>query len=268
MSTLPSTSPVASLIDPAGLSLNDPADVHVEVRDIAGTKAFVVDNLYRSPDYVRQLALSLDFRHANGSYPGRFANISLPVEPLLALVNGLLREHRLPAVELQEYYRDMHFAMVTSRAEQLTAGQSMPHFDGFCDLAGIVYLNLPDRCSGGTSFWRHRGTGLSLAIDRGTPSFSSVMRRLDLSSHEAVVQHCMSEALNDLTPGWPTDSTPYWERTAVLEMKWNRLVFYNAWLFHTIHYEEAAFGETPAERRLTQNVYFSVRGTSNPYISF
>jgi hypothetical protein len=131
-------------------------------------KAFVVDNLYRSPDYVRQLALSLDFRHANGSYPGRFANVSLPVEPVLALVNRLLREHRLPTVDYQEYYRDMHFAVVISRAAQLTLGQSQPHFDGFCDLAGVVYLNPDDRCSGGTSFWRHRNTGLSLAIDRGT----------------------------------------------------------------------------------------------------
>ena len=257
-----------SLIDHQGLSLSDPADLWIEVRDIAGTKAFVIDNLYCSPDYVRQLALSLDFRHANGHYPGRFANISLPVEPLLALVNRLLREHRLPKVEYQQYYRDMHFAVVTSRAEELTLGQSQPHFDGFCDLAGVVYLNHDEHCAGGTSFWRHRSTGLSLAIDRGRPTFSTVMHRLDLPSHEALVQHCMREALHDLEPGWPLESTPYWERTAVVEMKWNRFVLYNAWLFHTIHYDAAAFGETLAERRLTQNVYFSVQGAGSPNIAF
>ena len=35
-----------------------------------------------------------------------------------------------------------------------------PHIDTVM-LAGVVYLNLPEQCRGGTAFYRHRATGIA-----------------------------------------------------------------------------------------------------------
>jgi hypothetical protein len=53
------------------------------------------------------------------------------------------------------------------------------------------------------------------------------------------------------------ESDETWERTKVVDMRFNRLVLYPGSLLHTLHMELGAFGDIPTTRRLTQNVYLS-----------
>src|SRR5687768_16587588 len=69
------------LIDKTRLALNDKRDMKIELLRIGEDKnpVLVVDNFYKDPEYVRELALNLDYRPPpeNDFYPGRQASIGL-----------------------------------------------------------------------------------------------------------------------------------------------------------------------------------------------
>ena len=231
-------------VDRESLALSSNDEMAIQFVDVAGTKALIVDNVYRDPDYVRALALSLDYHRRAGAYPGFLGFISISTSPLLDLVNTLMHENMGDYVMFTNFYQeDLTFAVVTAKGSDLTPGQRRPHVDDFCDYAGLVYLNPPDQCSGGTSFWRHRPTGLEIV--RG-PADAAVMRD--------------AAALGADEPGLPngylTESNETWELSQVLSAQYNRLVFYSSYLLHSPLYIEADFGPDLASRRLTQNCYF------------
>jgi uncharacterized protein DUF6445 len=195
---------------------------------------------------VRGLALSLAFRREAGAYPGYLAFISISADPILKLVNDLMAGAVRSRITFTPYYRDdFSFAVVTKRGDELTPGQKRPHCDGFCAFAGLVYLNTPDQCSGGTSFWRHRQTGLQHAL--GSEHAKQAL---------AVPDNATTDREADAGTGYLIASNDEWELTQVLEMRYNRLVFYSSNIFHSPLYDEREFGTTLETRRLTQNLYF------------
>lgn len=231
-------------VDRESLALSAEDEMSIQFVDVAGTKALIADNVYKDPDYVRGLALSLDFHRRAGAYPGYFAFISISTSPLLDLANTLLHDEIGDYLTFTSTYQeDLTFAVVTSHGSELTPGQRRPHVDDICDYAGLVYLNPPGQCSGGTSFWRHRPTGLEVV--RG-PSDAAVMRE--------------ASALGADEPGLPegylTESNETWELTQMLSAEYNRFVCYSSYLLHSPLYIEGDFGTELASRRLTQNCYF------------
>ncbi|MDQ3908294.1 MAG: DUF6445 family protein [Acidobacteriota bacterium] len=255
---------LSPLIELDRLALNERGEIDVSFVGVAGTKALVVDNLYREPDYVRSLALGLNYHRPAGMYPGFFAFVSVSTRPLLDLANDLMRETIGGELAFTPFYQDdIAFAVITRRGSELVPAQRKPHFDDFCDYAGLVYLNTPDQCSGGTSFWRHRATGLRLAArGEGAESLPALLARFGVADEQALAKRILGEANPDLPEGYPTGSTSAWELTDVIEMRYNRLVVYDSLLFHTPHYHEERFGETVETRRLTQNLYFNFRKKS------
>lgn len=245
------TTPV---IDRAALALNDRADMDVQHVEVGGTPALVVDNVYRRPEYVRRLALDLDFHRPAGGYPGYFAFATISAMPALELVNDLMRDVLGHELGFTDGYRDdLVFAVMTREEHELTPGQRKPHTDGFCDYAGLIYLNLPEQCAGGTSFWRHRRTGLEGAP--GSDAANPVLAKLAAASPAAPGE----EDDADLPDGYLLESNATWERAQVLPMAFNRLVFYSSYLYHSPWYDPRDFGTALDERRLTQNLYFVKR---------
>jgi hypothetical protein len=232
-----------SVIDGACLELSGREDMAIEFVQVAGTTALIVDNVYKDPDYVRGLALGLSYHRRAGAYPGYFAFMSISAAPFLDLVNTLMRGVVGDYLTFTFPYKDdLVFAIITERGSDLSPTQRRPHMDGFCDYAGLVYLNQPEQCSGGTSFWRHRPTGMEVAQD-GVES--GALPSAVVSSEPAVGDSI----------GYLTESTETWELTQVLPAKYNRLVVYKSKIFHSPHYSEHDFGSALAERRLTQNLY-------------
>jgi hypothetical protein len=250
-----STREKSRLIDPAYLALNDAADMAVEVVRVADTPALVIDGLYRNPDYVRSVALSLNYHREAGAYPGFFAFISISSRPLLALVNSLMSETIGHELMFTPFYQDdWSFAVVTKRGDELQPNQRRPHSDGFCDYAGLVYLNSPEQCFGGTSFWRERSTGRERASDavdaaEGTPRSGSPTN--------ASAAPAVDKDAGDQGTGYLIASNDSWEMTQVLSMAYNRFVLYRSDIFHSPLYDERDFGTTLETRRLTQNLYFN-----------
>ncbi len=61
---------LSTAVDRECLALNGRDEMTIQFVEVAGTKALVIDNIYKDPDYVRALALSLDYHRRAGAYPG------------------------------------------------------------------------------------------------------------------------------------------------------------------------------------------------------
>lgn len=253
-----------SIIDREGLALNEREDMDIQFREIAGQKVMIIDRIYKHPDYVRELALSLDFHIPRGQYPGHFALISLVPHELLEFVNEVYTRPMGFRIDHQMYCRDMTFAMVDKREEDLSFYQSQPHHDNICDFAGVLYLSPEPHCHGGTSFWRHKSTGLQLAPTRPHPSYQPLLERFALKDEKELLKFITHEGAAETEKSYIQQSSKYWEFTDLLEMKYNRLVMYNANLFHTPHFTPENFGGSKEERRLTQNLYCTIQEWNLP----
>lgn len=251
-----------TLIEQDALALNAVDEMEVQFEQVAGTDVLIIDNFYRRPDYLRSLALSLNYHRPAGMYPGYFAFVSVSTQPLLDRINLLLRERHAPELVFTPYYQDdFAFAIITRSGRELVPAQRKPHYDDFCDYAGLVYLNEPAQCAGGTSFWRHRASGLELASAgaEGASSLPTLMARYGVDDELSLVRRILGEGGEQVPEGYPTESNSMWELTRVIPMRYNRFLLYNSLLFHTPHFYEERFGETLETRRLTQNLYFNVR---------
>lgn len=136
-------------------------------------------------------------------------------------------------------------------------GQRKPHCDGFCDYAGLVYLNPSEQCFGGTSFWRHRSTGLELAL--GTSGSVPIRAQAVVPTEPEPAEPTLTDDISDPGTGYLIASNETWELTQVIPMEYNRFVLYSSNIFHSPLYDERDFGSTLEARRLTQNFYFVKR---------
>lgn len=100
------------------------------------------------------------------------------------------------------------------------------------EYAGVLYLNLPEQCQGGTAFWKHKRLGM----DRLLPKEELAAMGID------------PEGFYDMMPHeW--GKKEMWEQVAFVPMKWNRFVTYPSALFHS-RFPHEAFGDTSEDGRL------------------
>jgi hypothetical protein len=246
------------MFDPTTLEIADPLDMSIAVEMIDDRwPVVVIDDFYRHPEAVRRLALSLSFHHHNGNYPGSFASISLPLGPVLETLVTVCGDQLGHLLGPHRYYLDCLFGMIDGDPGKLNAMQRQPHFDNFCDAAAVIYLNPPEHCAGGTSFWRHRGTALVRVPDAIDDDWAlEAVSTSRSATVEQLTRHCLDEALPEPGKGFPSVATEWWEPELTVPMRWNRLVAYDSRLFHTPDVPRV-FGRHPASARLTQNLYFS-----------
>jgi len=118
---------------------------------------------------------------------------------------------------------------------------SWVHSDEICArFAGIVYLNLPEQCRGGTAFWRHTGLHIDempsieqMRAGGGNPDWFCTM---------------MNREWKDLT---------FWEQVGFVGMKFNRFITYPTSRFHS-RYPFEGFGATPADARLVWTCFYDL----------
>ena len=258
-------------------ALNPPHRMRVTVRAIRGTKypLLIVDDVYLHPERVREVAISLDYEtNLPGGHPGERgdAGFACDMDELLGLVHrqiGARCGYLDTASAAAERYRAQFYRM-HEKHKHLQPLQCMPHVDETL-LAGVVYLNLPDDCRGGTAFYRHRRTGAAeyrLCDQRPVePQVVDACRRMGildtylagLADGDWADYHQLGKLL------WTPRAAPQdfmenasadWERIDGVTMRWNRLVCYPGFVFHAPHYSPSWFEESAARRRLTQNLFF------------
>ena len=118
-------------------------------------------------------------------------------------------------------------------------------------------MPLGQDCQGGTSFWRHRRTGLEYAPPRGDLRAASLLEAFAARDEWHLISKLMKEGLAGVGDGYITESNGHWERIDLVEMRCNRLVVYDARRFHCMHVPHPEWEPDPARPRLTQNLYLN-----------
>ena len=215
-------------------AINTPVDATVELMGWEEFPIVYIDNFYKNPDKVRNLALRTPGTknpRILGGVPGERVDISFNLEHIWPIwieiaenVYGLKQEER-KAFEMS--------CMNTSFSVNVTQSnhrRRLPHID-LPDVkdrgwAGLVYLNKPKECKGGTGFYTYKG--------------QQVNPRQDGIWQEEYVN----------------DSVGPWELIHLAEMKYNRMIMYPANVLHTPYDKEGFF--TDDVYRLVQAFFLPV----------
>jgi hypothetical protein len=206
----------------------------------------IVDGFHPDPDELRAAAARVSFELARHHYPG--VRAPLPADYVAhtqAVIATVLREvfgHAEGAGLI-----DASFSIVTTPPDALTLQQRLPHVDATARerIALVHYL---DPAGGdGTAFYRHRATGFE-TVDGGREStyFPVLDRQLRDSGEPA--------------PAYIAGDTPLFERTALVEARYNRAVIYRSAMLHSGAIAPgAALSADPAIGRLTVTAFLAGR---------
>lgn len=212
------------------------ASLHIETLS-SGCPVLVIDGFYADPMAVRELALAGRYDRSLAYYPGLHSSVAPAQErPLLGTLATILAA--LGSVRCRAEDMTTDFSIVTTPAREMLARQKHPHVDGV-PLAGVLYLN-PDYQIG-TSFFRHRPTGL--AFVRSEAEQEAYGRWLNDHGDQTQPE---SYAVGD-------DSV--WEPLYSVAGQFNRLVMYPGTAFHSIAMRDVANNLSMASARLTQRFF-------------
>ena len=206
-----------------------------------------IDNFTIEPALLVALACESAFIDVGSRYPG----VRAPAPQ--AYVNALLSA---TATTIEQVFgappeEDLDlcaFSMVTTAPEKLRPIQRIPHFDGPDPgrIAFIHYLCAPHQ--GGTSFYRHRSTGLAEVWPADAERYrNAVVEELKADSpvHAYVIDH-----------------TRFFERLYGVEAAFNRLIIYRGNALHSGDISaRTILSEDPRQGRLTINGFGFLRST-------
>ena len=179
--------------------LNDMAIVQEVIigNSTSNSSIQIIDNFFKNIDLVKQVD-RVPVEKDVGFYPGvRYRLLEKPDDPYF---DG----------------RTCGICEITTKPEDLSVEQKMPHVDGGGQEALLVYLE--DREDAGTSFYRHIKTGKIKVKD-----FS-----------DAEILH-LEKAYIKEDDGYITDSNDRWELLYKVEMKKNRALIYRGNIFHSAY---------------------------------
>ena len=215
-------------------AINTPVDATVELMGWEEFPIVYIDNFYKNPDKVRNLALRTPGTknpRILGGVPGERVDIQFNLEHIWPIwieiaenVYGLKQEER-KAFDMSCMYTSFSVNVTQSNHRR-----RLPHID-LPDVkdrgwAGLIYLNKGDECKGGTGFYTYKGHQVNPKQD----------------------------GLWD--KDYVCDSIGPWELMHLAEMKFNRMIMYPATVMHT-PYDKPGFFEGDTYR-LTQVFFLPV----------
>jgi hypothetical protein len=208
----------------------------------------IVEDLLREPQaLVDYAAREVTFTPAwteHGGYPGLRAPAPLNYVETLArtLAPAIVRAYGLHDVTLT--HADCYLSLVTLPPDRLTPLQRIPHIDTVDPLRFALLHYLCPPGAGGTAFYRHRATGLQTVA----------------AEQEGAYLLTRDRELQTLppAPGYLLGDSAAYERTALVEDRFNRLVIYRSCHLHAGQIP-AEFGRSadPRQGRLTANVFLT-----------
>lgn len=196
----------------------------------------VIDDFFPNPRAVRRQALATPI-DVTGGNPG-LTSANIDVDRNMKYVERLLKLK-------PDYAHLKHVVLFRMTRGSDTIHDTDIHVDGPI-YAGVCYLNLPKQCSGGTTFFRHKRTGLEAWPTRR--QLTSLIAAGKLPSRV--------KREKDSILYWEEQGSDRsnWEPTIHVPMVFNRALFYDGNQFHSMS-SWREFGETKATARMTQ-VYF------------
>jgi len=188
----------------------------------------IVDDAFDDPMKFREHAVSQNYPQHTGrlTFAGRNSDRPTLVPGFAEAVSQLVGER----LTIPQDPRFLHgYFRLTLDGE---ASRRQVHVDpSSLWWVGVLYLTLPDHCEGGTFFFRHK----ELDLDR-TPESEAPLSEIGVGS----VAELLERDGNDMAK---------WEHTMTLPMRFNRLVLYRPWLWHSAG---PGFGTSIEDGRLIQ----------------
>ena len=224
-------------------------DFEIEVETIGTTptgqdiKIVIVDNFYKYPEKVRDLALMIPpttnkrvlSNLPSGEDSGRINAFYLQ-DQLGPVYDNIIKavypeiHFQFPEGHVENSFKQATFIVNVMTSENLPP--RVPHID-FPDmrvLASLIFLNTPEECKGGTAFYSFGGE----LVGRSEPTTIDVEGKI--KPDHFVVDDCGDFKLVKL-----------------VEMKWNRMIIYSQCLFHSAYIKPGMY--TDGNYRLNQ-VFF------------
>jgi Family of unknown function (DUF6445) len=196
----------------------------------------VIDDFFPDPLAVRHKALAMPIEVTGGN-PG-LTSANIDVAKNMRHIRRLLK--------IKPDYAHLKFISIfrITRGSDAIRDTDI-HADGPI-YSGVCFLNLPEQCSGGTTFFRHKETGLEVWPTR---------RQVTSLIGEGKLPERVKRE-KDATLYWEQEGSDRskWEPTIHVHMAFNRALFYYGNRFHTMT-SWREFGETKDTARMTQ-VYF------------
>lgn len=206
----------------------------IETEHLSITDRFIiVDNFYKTPDEVRNHALTMEKElESGGNYAGIMTVDHFLTAEHLEVISKLVGHRVKPSTgftgkfrftkEDDTYVQDIHF----------------DPGDNNCLWAGVCYLTPIDSLVDGTIFWKHNLTGLT-----------SIPLTIEGLTRHGFSPDTLKDFLN-------TDGVTHsmWTKTFSVPYQYNRLVLFRPWMFHS---PGVGFGNSIDTARSVQTFFFS-----------
>lgn len=223
--------------------LNVEPALHEFIRE---TDLHILDDFLPDPAALRAQALALPFeqqRYAGQNYPGS-QTAGQPSQVIMErIATALGRPIRFISPDNGSYR--LSYAHAMARTDIHVDNETGNNFNFY---AGVLYLNPPAQCQGGTTFWRHQPSGWYRRLPEadvkagGYASFKDFQKRW--------LPNSKVQKFNDLQ-----EQRDSWQALLEVPMRHNRLIVYKGHYFHSI---SNVFGDTPEDGRLVQLFFFEV----------
>ncbi|MFD2166640.1 DUF6445 family protein [Thalassotalea euphylliae] len=229
----------------SAITINPDFSVGVNYIGKEKTPALIIDNYCLNIEKLIQQALHGVYKVDKQSYyPGIRSPISQNtiISLIQPVIEGFHKVLNVPT-RLLPAAHPSYFSLITKQPDELTAMQTLPHFDTARPYYFAVLLYLNEGNHGGTGFFRHRKSGLERIKENQVDSyFASVQQEVDNSG--------LSQN------GYQIDSNEHYELIHSIPYKPNRMVIYPGNLLHsTLVDEEKDISDNPAQGRLTANIF-------------
>ena len=204
----------------------------------------VIDNFLPDPMAFRTQALALCLQRtqllANGVFPGVQTAAQPCGDTMQRIADALGRTLKWDSPD----HGALRVSLATdeARADVHVDSPTLPHIFG-----GVLYLSLPEDCQGGTSFYRHRATGLARRPEAADVQAGGFASLLDFQK-----RHLPPNKLQPFAQ-WRAQRDGRWEWLMEVPMRFNRLIVFRSDYFHAV---TELFGDQPDNGRLVQLFHF------------
>lgn len=195
-------------------------------------RIIVVDDFYKDPDAIRNFALSTQKeQQSSGNYAGIMTEMSFLTQEHLDVFQFLTGHKVVPATSFTGKFR---FTKIGDIYKQDI------HFDPDNTAWACVCYLTPTEHPEGTIFWKHNRTGLE-----SIPRTLEGLQAYGWSGPEDLKEFLETEGVDH----------SLWTKTMVIPYKYNRLVMFRPWKFHS---PGPAFGTDLESARLIQTFFLGV----------
>lgn len=193
---------------------------------------YIVDDFYNNPDQLLETTLkSVEGQTPDGNHVG--------VKTLPASMGKQQRDILQGATQEQsiDFSTDVIGEVTFSKALGLLEQSFHLDASNSGTWSGVVYLSKDHPIVDGTTFWKHRRTGLE-----EMPKTREELREQGWNSKEDAKHFLETDGVDE----------SLWEKTFTVPFKYNRLVLYRPWMFHA---PGSAFGDTLDNCRKVQTIF-------------